>query len=376
MERADSQLTPPDELFLQRAYELAARGAGSTAPNPPVGAVVVRDGRPVGEGYHHRAGAPHAEAEALRQAGSNALDATLYVSLEPCGHAGRTPPCTQAVIEAGVARVVAGTLDPAGHGGAAQLRERGVDVAIAGDCAALDLIEMFARSSTSQRPYVAVKMAMSLDGAIARKPGMQERLSSEEERRYVRELRVAYDAVMVGAGTVRVDDPALTVRPRHDRMRPYFRIVACETEALPPERRVFATEEGYAKTILLAPAGLRQRFEALHEAADILCVGEPGSLTLDLAEALQALRKRGICSVLCEGGPKLAASLIACGLTDRFYWAIAPVFLHNARAVGVLGGVDLAALGVRARFDRVERLGDDVMLSGPFDFAATPLRSG
>jgi diaminohydroxyphosphoribosylaminopyrimidine deaminase / 5-amino-6-(5-phosphoribosylamino)uracil reductase len=171
---------------------------------------------------------------------------------------------------------------------------------------------------------------------------------------------------MVGAGTVRVDDPALTVRPHHDRVRPYVRIVACESDPLPLERRVFAAEDGYAKTILLAPAGLQQRFQELHEAADILWVGEPGSLALDLAEAMKALRKRGVCSVLCEGGPKLAASMIACGLTDRFYWAIAPVLLHNPRAVGVLEGVDLAALGVRARFDHLERLGDDVMLSGTF----------
>jgi diaminohydroxyphosphoribosylaminopyrimidine deaminase/5-amino-6-(5-phosphoribosylamino)uracil reductase len=375
VERSDPRLTPPDELFLQRAYELAARGVGNTAPNPPVGAVVVRDGRPVGEGYHHRAGAPHAEAEALRQAGAKAVNATLYVSVEPCGHTGRTPPCSQAVIDAGVARVVAGTLDPAGHGGAAQLRERGVDVAIAGDSAALDLIEMFVRASRSQRPYVAVKMATSLDGAIARERGVRERLSSEKEWQYVRELRVAHDAVMVGAGTVRVDDPQLTVRPRHDRVRPYVRIVVCETDVVPASCRVFGAEEGYAKTILVAPAGLRRRLEELQAAADILCVGEPDSLELDLGEALKAVRKRGICSVLCEGGPRLAASLIAGGLADRFYWAIAPVFLHNYRAVPVLDGVDLAALGLRARFDRVERLGDDVMLSGSFDFAAAPLLS-
>ena len=230
MENLQRQLTPVDELFLQRAYELAARGIGSTAPNPPVGAVVVRDGRIIGEGYHHRAGNAHAEVNALHNAGARASGATLYVSLEPCRHVGRTPPCTHAVLEAGIARVVAGTFDPTAHGGAAELRDRGVDVAVADDPAAQRLIESFAQIS-SERPYVAVKMAMSLDGLVARRAGARERIGSPEEEGYVRELRTAYDAVMVGAGTVRIDDPRLTVRPPHDRERPVPARGRCGREA-------------------------------------------------------------------------------------------------------------------------------------------------
>jgi len=361
-----AELTPLDELFLQRAYELAARGLGETAPNPPVGAVVVRDGRVVGEGYHHGAGAPHAEVNALRGAGSRARDATLYVSLEPCGHVGRTPPCAQAVVGAGVVRVVVGTLDPAGHGGTAQLRERGVEVAVAGDAAAEALIEPFARASALRRPYVAVKMAMSLDGAVAPAPGLREPLGSEAEQRYVRELRIVHDAVMVGAGTVRIDDPMLTVRPEHDRARPYLRIVACERDAVPSGSRIFVAADGYAKTIVLAPAALRPRLDSLADAADVIVIGDADAVTLDLAKAMEALRERGICSVLCEGGPRLAARLIAGGLADRFYWAIAPRLLHAEGAVPVLRGVDLASRAVRARFDNVERVGDDVILSGTF----------
>jgi diaminohydroxyphosphoribosylaminopyrimidine deaminase/5-amino-6-(5-phosphoribosylamino)uracil reductase len=364
VERVSEQLTPADELFLQRAYELAARGIGNTAPNPPVGALIVREGHIVGEGYHHRAGDAHAEMHALAQAGSSARGATVYVSLEPCRHVGRTPPCTRALIDAGIARVVAGTFDPAHHGGAAHLRESGIDVAIADDATARVLIEAFARVSRSDRPYVGLKMAMSLDGAVASRPGVRERLGSEAEVRYVRELRIAYDAVMVGAGTVRVDDPLLTVRPTHDRLRRYKRIVVCASAPISTESRVFARDEGYATTIVLAPAGLRDRFVELEAMAEVLYVGAPDAVALDLREAMKDLRARGIFSVLCEGGPKLAASLIAGGLVDRVYWAIAPRFLANESAVPVLAGTNLSLAEMRLRFDRVERAGDDVILSG------------
>ncbi|MGC2405976.1 MAG: bifunctional diaminohydroxyphosphoribosylaminopyrimidine deaminase/5-amino-6-(5-phosphoribosylamino)uracil reductase RibD [Candidatus Cybelea sp.] len=364
MERVSEQLTPTDELFLQRAYELAARGIGNTAPNPPVGALIVREGRVVGEGYHHRAGDAHAETYALAQAGSSARGATVYVSLEPCRHVGRTPPCTRSLIDAGVARVVAGTLDPTHPGGAEHLRESGIDVAVANDATAQVLIETFARVSLSDRPYVGLKMAMSLDGAVASRPGVRERLGSEAEVRYVRELRIAYDAVMVGAGTVRVDDPVLTVRPTHDRLRGYKRIVACASAPISGESRIFARDEGYAATIVLAPAGLRDRFVELEVMAEVLYVGAPDAVALDLRQAMKDLRARGIFSVLCEGGPKLAASLIAGGFVDRVYWAIVPRFLANEAAVPVLAGTNLSLAEIQLRFDRVERAGDDVIISG------------
>jgi diaminohydroxyphosphoribosylaminopyrimidine deaminase / 5-amino-6-(5-phosphoribosylamino)uracil reductase len=364
VEHFQRSLTQLDELYLHRAYELAARGIGSTSPNPPVGAVVVRENRIVGEGYHHRAGDAHAETNALSQAGRDAGGATLYVSLEPCRHAGRTPPCTRAVVEAGIVRVVAGALDPTLHGGAAELREGGVEVAVAQDPIARDLIEPFARAATLQRPYVALKMAMSLDGAIASRPGVEARLTSEDTRRYVRELRIAHDAVMVGAGTVRVDDPLLTVRPPHYRLRPYVRVILCQTQGVTVASRIFDSEEGYAKTIVVAPGGLSNRLEELRDVADVIGIGPPESFALDLSQALEALRAHGIYSVLCEGGPTLAAQLIAGGHVDRFHWVIAPLFLRSASAVPVLAGADLLPPGVRLRFDRMERTGEDVMISG------------
>jgi diaminohydroxyphosphoribosylaminopyrimidine deaminase/5-amino-6-(5-phosphoribosylamino)uracil reductase len=339
---------------------LAARALGGTLPNPPVGAVVVREGEVVGEGYHHRAGEPHAESQALQRAGGNAHGATLYVSLEPCRHVGRTPPCTDAVIASGVARVVAGTHDPAGHGGAAQLRERGIDVTVEDDPAARDLIEVFARTSRRERPYVALKMAASLDGFVASRHGVRERLGSAEEERYVRELRTAYDAVMVGAGTVRIDDPMLTVRPPHDRARPYVRVVVCNRDAVRPESRVFDSIEGYERTIVLVPQLGSARFEALRGVAHVIEVDAAGDGGIDVTHALRALRARGILSVLCEGGPQLGASLLAAGLVDRIYWAIAPRFLGSPHAVPALSGADLT--GIALQFDRAERAGSDVII--------------
>jgi diaminohydroxyphosphoribosylaminopyrimidine deaminase / 5-amino-6-(5-phosphoribosylamino)uracil reductase len=368
VESADDQLTPLDALFLQRAYELAARGIGSSLPNPPVGAVIARDGRVIGEGFHRRTGGPHAEAEALAQAGAQARGATLYVSLEPCRHVGRTPPCTDAVLAGGIARVVAGTLDPTEHGGgAALLASRGIDVRVAEDPVARELIEIFALTSASRRPYVALKMAMSLDGAVARRPGEPERLSGEREAVFVRELRAANDAVMVGAGTVRVDDPQLTVRPAHHRARPSRRVVACESGALSVKSRVFAVEPGYDRTIVLAPAGRREELDALHEVAEVIYVGDARDRKLDLPQALEALREREIFTVLCEGGPKLAAALLAGDCVDRFYWAIAPTLLSNDDAVAVLSGSDLTQTKRRPHFVRVERVGEDVVLVGKFE---------
>jgi diaminohydroxyphosphoribosylaminopyrimidine deaminase/5-amino-6-(5-phosphoribosylamino)uracil reductase len=302
----------------------------------------------------------------LLQAARNARGATLYVSLEPCRHVGRTPPCTLAVIEAGIVRVVVGALDPARHGGAEELRERGVDVAVAQDPIACDLIEPFARAGTLQRPYVALKMAMSLDGAIASRPGVEHRLTSQEARRYVRDLRIAYDAVMVGAGTVRVDDPQLTVRPAHHRLRPSVRVVVCQTEGVSARSRIFGIEEGYAKSVVLAPSGLASRLDELNGVAEVIGVGSPENLRLDLPQALEALREHGIYSVLCEGGPTLADRLIAAGQVDRFYWVVAPLFLRTHGAVPVLARRDLLSDSVRLQFDRVERAGEDVMISGTF----------
>jgi diaminohydroxyphosphoribosylaminopyrimidine deaminase / 5-amino-6-(5-phosphoribosylamino)uracil reductase len=355
--------------FLELAVEEARRASGSTAPNPLVGAVIVRDGEIVSTGYHARAGDLHAETAALAHAG-DVRGATMFVTLEPCRHHGRQPPCVGAIIASGITHVVVGTLDPnpvmSGRG-VEELRAAGVRVDIADDSDARRLIEDFSVWIRGKRPYVALKMAASLDGYIAPTGGTKYQLTGEPWSAFVRNLRIAHDAVMVGAGTVRVDDPQLTVRPSHDRLRPHVRVIACETDTVPASSRAFATLDGYAKTVVLAPGGARARFDNLEGTADLLFAGDPDDMQLDLAEAMRALYAHGIYSVLCEGGPTLAGRLIAAGLVDRFYWAIAPVLLRGGDAVPVLAGVDFAALGAKVRFDRVEQVGEDVMISGTFD---------
>jgi diaminohydroxyphosphoribosylaminopyrimidine deaminase/5-amino-6-(5-phosphoribosylamino)uracil reductase len=353
-----------DRLFLERANELARRGFGSTSPNPAVGAVAVLDGRVIGEGYHHRAGEPHAEVHALESAG-DAKGATLYVTLEPCNHVGRTPPCSHAVVRAGVARVVIGTADPnpkTDGGGIAHLRQHGIEVEIADDAASRATIEPFARAIRSSRPYVTLKMAMSADGFVASVRGVQQWLTGPQAREFVRELRIAHDAVGVGAGTVRVDNPRLTVRPPHHRLTPFRRVVLCETDSVPAKSLVFSPRPGYAATMVAAPAGLRERFRQLEAVAEMVYVGGEDSRQLDIAQALTDLRERGITSLLCEGGPTLAGKLFEHGLVDRFYGLVAPQLMRSEDAVPVLTGLTLPQ--VRGlRFDGVERVGPDLLVS-------------
>jgi len=328
---------------------------------------VLTDGtRTIGEGFHRAHGEPHAEVEALRDArarGADPAGATLYVTLEPCNHAGATGPCAAAVIDAAVARVVVGTRDPnpVAAGGVERLRTASVAVTIADDAWCRALVEDFSVFVCSARPYVRLKLAASIDGYIAPAPGRRYWLTGDESRAYVRELRATHDAVLVGAGTVRVDDPQLTVRPPRGRRRPYVRVVACEQAAVGTDRAIFSSVDGYAPTIVLAPAGLRAQFAPLEAIAEVAYVGDDAAIALDLRMALETLRSRGIVSVLCEGGPTLAARLIAADLVDRFDWLVAPVVLHGPGAVLALAGADGKTTPLR--FDRVEQLGPDVLLS-------------
>ena len=226
------------------------------------------------------------------------------------------------------ARAVIGTFDPnprTNRGGVARLREAGIEVEIAGDARALQLVEPFARAVRDKRAYLTLKMAMSVDGAITSKPGVQEWITGEPERLYVRDLRIAHDAVMVGAGTVRVDDPQLTVRPPHDRLRPYVRVVVCETDSVPPQSRDLRSTRRLcedrrpragrsARALRAARIGRRLALRRRRDA----------QRSSTCREAMRALYAHGISSVLCEGGPTLAARSIAAGLVDRMYWAIAP----------------------------------------------------
>jgi diaminohydroxyphosphoribosylaminopyrimidine deaminase / 5-amino-6-(5-phosphoribosylamino)uracil reductase len=341
-------------------------------PNPSVGCVLARDGVTLGEGWHHRRGGAHAEVEALgdaRARGNDVRRSTAYVSLEPCDHHGRTPPCSGALIEAEIARVVIGALDPnpkTAEGGVSRLRDAGIVVEIVDDPASAALIERFRWTVAHDRPYVTLKMAASLDGYVTARRGEQRWLTGRPARELVRDLRVEHDAVMVGAGTIRIDDPLLTVRPHATRQKPYTRVVVCETDAIPVNSRVLAPPSdappgAYAATIVLAPGGARARFAGL-EAADVLYVGDGDARQLDLGAALSALRARDISTVLCEGGPTLAGRLLKERLAQRVVWLVAPAFLSGEDAVPALAGADLDGSD-GWRFDRIERVGDDMLLS-------------
>lgn len=335
--------------------------------------MIVRAGRTLGEGWHHRKGEPHAEAEALhaaREAGEDVRDATMYVTLEPHDHASTMPPCSLAVIAAGIARVVVGAVDPneRTHGrGIERMRAAGIAVEVVDDPASLALIERFRFVVGSARPFVTLKMAQSLDGWVAPHPGTHQ-LTGPTARRIVHDLRAEYDAVLVGAGTVRVDDPLLTVRPHRTRRKPYARVIACEDAPVDRDRTIFAPPAtappgAYRPTIVLAPAGKRAAFAALEDVAEVLYAGDPGAQHLDLAAGLEALRAAGVSSVLCEGGPTLAGRLLERGLVQRLVWFVAPAFLAGPDAVPVLAGASLAERANGWRFERFERVGDDLMIT-------------
>jgi len=335
--------------------------------------VIVRDGVTLGEGWHHRRGEGHAEAEALRDArerGNDVRGATAYVSLEPCDHHGLTPPCSQALIAAGIGRVVVGALDPnpkTARAGVRRLREAGVAVDEIDDPAARRLIERFRWTIAHDRPYVTLKMAMSLDGYVTSTSGVRQQLTGAAAQSRVRDLRIEHDAAMVGAGTVRVDDPLLTVRPYAARHKPYRRVVVCEREPIPSTAKILQPPPdvpagAYAPTIVLAPAGARAAFAELGSHAEVIFAGADDAAELDLAAGLRALRAREIGTVLCEGGPTLGARLLAARLVQRVLWFVAPVFLRGDGAVPVLAGAELAGLD-GWRFDGLEAVGDDMLIS-------------
>ena len=354
--------------FLERAIALAERGRGNTFPNPIVGAVLVKDGTIIGEGFHERAGSEHAEIVALRRS-AHASAATLYVTLEPCAHHGRQPPCTDAIIAAGIIRVVVGTMDPnprTAGSGVAQLRAAGIEVEIRNDARCRRLVEDFAVWITSKLPYVGLKMASSLDGYVGAIPGTTHQLTGEAWFAALQTIRYGYQAVMVGAGTALVDDPLLTVRDGVRRV-PFARIIVAGSRALPPSLRVFRLVRGYRRTIVVVADGAPAWVHELREVADI--VVSPGrDDEVDLPGALAVIRNElSICSILCEGGPTLAGSLLASRAVNRFYWVYAPTFLAGESAMPVLVPAKNELSGTELKFDLVERFGEDVLLSGPIE---------
>ena len=362
-----------DARYLGRALQLAARGWGTASPNPMVGVVVVAGGRIVGEGWYRGPGAghPHAEVNALAAAGERARGATVYTTLEPCNHFGRTPPCTRALLDAGIARVVVAAIDPnpiVNGRGIEHLRRAGVTVDLAaGPLGALGdearrLNEAFERAVTTGRPFVIAKLAATLDGKVAARDGSSRWISGDEARADVHRMRAWADAIVVGAGTALADDPSLTVRAFPYDGAPVLRVLVDAAGRVPPSVRLF---DDAAPTLVAtterAPASRRA---AWGDAGAEVLVVDPTARGVALAALLEVLAKRDVQGVLLEGGPTLAWSAVAEDVVDRLVLYLAPVLVGGVDAPGILGGEGFAPIGDgrRVRIERVERIGEDIKL--------------
>lgn len=360
-------LGPTDEAYLERAATLARGGWGHVAPNPMVGCVLVRGGHVVGEGRHEVFGGPHAEVMALRDAGGAAGGATAYVSLEPCRHHGKTPPCVRALIDAGVKRVVYGAADPGEEagGGALELQAAGVEVVGPAwtESRARGENPFFHHRLRSDTPFVALKLAMTLDGAIAAAPGERTSITGAEADTEVHRLRSGFDAVMVGAGTVRADHPSLTVRHVEPGGRPTQRIALLPDAVLPDGSPLAEGLEEAPLHVFCRDDALDSNRASVVERGGRLHAVPASAAGLDLDAVLEICAAEGIGSILCEGGATLAASLLNEHRVDRCYLFVAPGVLGNGALSAFGSGVEPAALARFAPFGPGRSFGRDSLIT-------------
>jgi diaminohydroxyphosphoribosylaminopyrimidine deaminase/5-amino-6-(5-phosphoribosylamino)uracil reductase len=363
--------TETDRRHLSRAIDLAQGGRGRVSPNPLVGAVIAIDDVPIGEGFHHEVGGPHAEVMAIRDASGHELTAaTLYVSLEPCCHHGRTPPCTEAIREAGIGRVVVASDDPSEHAsgrGLGILRDDGVEVVVAdGELAnrARLLNQPFRKHARTGRPWVLFKSAMSLDGKVATQRGDSKWISSEQSRFLAHHWRAECDAVLVGIGTALTDDPQLTARVDGVTRQPR-RIVFDSLARLPLTSKLVRDARQIPLTVIVSRAAPRAATDALrtHGAEIIVATGE--NEPARVRSALDQLGSRDITSVLLEGGPHLAGAFLDAGEVDEMRLFLAPLVLGGRTARDPLEGegAETIADAVRALTLSCDRVGDDLLIS-------------
>lgn len=359
-----------DRFYMALALDLARQGLGRTSPNPAVGCVVTRDGQILGRGYHAAAGKPHAEVVALREAGSRAAGSDLYVSLEPCAHHGRTPPCAELVARSGVRRVVAATRDPnprvAGQG-IEILRTAGirVDVGVL-EAEAARMNEAFFLSIRDKRPYVHLKLAATLDGKIATRTGDSRWISSEQSRRRVHELRDRCGAVVVGVSTAAQDNPRLTVRLPGRPERCILRFVLDPVLRIPSELHLLSREEAAHTVLVCSDRASPERIAALQgKGAAVLCVSEVSG-RLDLGPVLEDVYRRGRMELLVEGGSETARAFLDAGFVDRIHIFLSPRILGGRDAVPLVGGVSPERIEEALRLAEVEvdQVGPDVYVTG------------
>jgi diaminohydroxyphosphoribosylaminopyrimidine deaminase/5-amino-6-(5-phosphoribosylamino)uracil reductase len=367
-------VTDTDRLHLARAIELAGRGVGAVKPNPVVGAVIARDGEVLGEGWHERFGAAHAEVNAIEACGlADLAGATLYVSLEPCCHEGKTPPCTEAIVQAGIGRVVFGSDDPtekAAGRGLGILRDEGVEVVLAdGELAtrARLLNQAFRKHARTGRPWVLFKSAMTLDGKVATRAGDSQWISGEESRALAHQWRASVDAVVVGIGTALADDPQLTARPDGTPSCPSEqprRVVFDSLARLPSDSRLLAATAEIPLTVIVSRAAARADTDALEAAGAQVLLATGENEPARVRSALDQLGQLGVASALLEGGPHLAGAFLDAGEIDEIRLFLAPLLLGGRTARDPLEGegVERISEALRALSFDCERIGDDLLV--------------
>ncbi len=361
-----------DEKYMKLALRLAIKAKGRTSPNPLVGAVIVKNDRIVGRGYHRKAGRPHAEINALNMTGERAKGATLYLNLEPCAHFGKTPPCTKRIISSGIKEVVIAMIDPnplnCGNG-VKELRKAGIEVKVGVlEKEARKINEAYTKYITTKKPFVILKTAMSLDGKIATKTGVSKWITNEKSRKYVHKLRSEADAILVGVETVLKDDPRLTSRVKGKGLRVKdkkpFRVVVDSRVRIPLGARVLNKE---APTIIattkFAP---KRKTEALRKKGIEILVIKDRDKKVNLKELLKRLGELEITSLLVEGGGKINASFLENGLVDKVLFFIAPKIIGGEEALTPVEGEGIKKIkdAIKLKDINIKRFGEDVLIEG------------
>jgi len=357
-------------VYMKRALLLAEKGSGTTSPNPLVGAVIVKEGKIIGEGWHRKAGEPHAEVNAINNSIEPVEGSTIYVNLEPCSHFGRTPPCALLLAERKFKRVVIAMEDPnplvAGKG-IQLLRDSGIQVDVGlHRLEALKLNDIFIKYITTKSPFVLLKAAMTLDGKTATTTGDSKWISGEESRGYVHFLRNRYSAILVGVNTVMKDDPLLTTRLEGIPGRNPLRIIIDSRGSIPVDARALKQTDD-KKTIVASTEAIPESKKKLLEAQGIeVVITDQNNGRVDLEQLLVELGRKGIDSLLVEGGGTAAASFLEAGLADKVAFFIAPVIVGGKMApTPVMGeGVELIKAGYRLKYKDIKTFGDDVLIEG------------
>lgn len=380
---SDEGLSARDARYMRLALRLAARARGRTSPNPAVGAVIVKGGRMIAQGYHRQAGLAHAEVEALRAAGPRASGSTMYVTLEPCNHTGRTPPCCPAITQAGIRRIVVATKDPnpitTGRGIAA-LRKAGLRITMGVlEPDAKRLIAPFRKAITTKLPWVVAKIAQSVDGKIATATGESRWISSPQARKFTHRLRHEVDAILVGVRTVLHDNPRLTARPARSRTRNGGRagrpiVVIVDSQLRTPlSSRCLADSPLRLKIIATTQRSAAKRAPFARRGIEVLVLPPASGGRVPIKRLCRELvRRYGMTSLLLEGGGEVLASALAERLVDRVVWVVSPLIIGGWESPGAVGGRGILRLSkaVRLRDMAVQRVGPDLLLNAALAYPA------